>query len=153
MDKAYFSSLIGILEILGDKNGISEINFVDKFIKTDVKEPNLKLCLDELEEYFSGKLKNFSVRLNIQATPFQKSVYKALLNIPYGTTATYSDVAKMIHNQKAQRAVGSANAKNKIPIIIPCHRVVGANSLGGYSGAGGLKTKEILLNLEKGNLS
>ncbi|MDO5046810.1 methylated-DNA--[protein]-cysteine S-methyltransferase [Campylobacter sp.] len=152
MQKAYFKSPIGILEICANDGKICALNFVDKFIKTEVKDENLKLCLKELDEYFKGNLREFKTKLEISGTPFQKSVYEALLKIPYGKTITYAQLAKNINRQKACRAVGSANGKNKIPIIIPCHRVVAASSLGGYSGGEGLKTKEFLLNLEKENL-
>ncbi|WP_172201213.1 methylated-DNA--[protein]-cysteine S-methyltransferase [Campylobacter sp. RM16188] len=149
MQKAYLKSPIGILEICADENGICELNFVDKFVKTEIKDENLKLCLKELDEYFKGNLREFKCKFQISGTPFQKSVYEALLKIPYGKTITYAQLAKNIDNPKACRAVGSANGKNKIPVIIPCHRVVAGNSLGGYSGGEGLKTKEFLLNLEK----
>ena len=149
MEIAYFNSPIGILEICGDENGLCELNFVNEFRKTEIKDQNLKLCLKELEKYFKGELKNFTTKLNIQGTEFQKSVYKNLLKIPYGKTVTYGELAKMINKPKAFRATGSANAKNKIPVIIPCHRVVASNGLGGYSGGEGLKTKIWLLEHEK----
>lgn len=149
MEIAYFNSPIGILEICGDENGLCELNFVNEFRKTEIKDQNLKLCLKELELYFKGELKNFTTKLNIQGTEFQKSVYENLLKIPYGKTVTYGELAKMINKPKAFRAAGSANAKNKIPVIIPCHRVVASSGLGGYSGGDGLKTKIWLLEHEK----
>ncbi|QCD52712.1 methylated-DNA--[protein]-cysteine S-methyltransferase [Campylobacter sp. RM16192] len=148
MQKTHLKSPIGILEICADENGICELNFVDKFVKTEVKDKNLKLCLKELDEYFNGNLHEFKCKFQISGTPFQKSVYEALLKIPYGKTITYAELAKNIERQKACRAVGSANSKNKIPIIIPCHRVIAGNSLGGYSGGEGLKTKIWLINHE-----
>lgn len=151
MQKAYFKSPIGVLEICADEGKICALNFVDKFVKTEVKDENLKLCLKELDEYFKGNLREFKCQLQISGTPFQKSVYEALLKIPYAKTITYAQLAKSINNPKACRAVGSANGKNKIPIIIPCHRVVASNSLGGYSGGEGLKTKIWLLEFEKSN--
>ncbi|WP_170000946.1 methylated-DNA--[protein]-cysteine S-methyltransferase [Campylobacter sp. RM16189] len=153
MQKAYFKSPVGILEICADENGICELNFVDKFVKTEVKDENLKLCLKELDEYFKGNLREFKCKFQISGTPFQKSVYEALLKIPYGKRVTYAQLAKNIDRQKACRAVGSANGKNKIPIIIPCHRVVAGNSLGGYSGGEGLKTKIWLINHENKRIS
>lgn len=149
MQKAYFDSPVGVLEICGDEQGVSEINFVREFKKTQVTDANLKLCLRELEEYFTGKLQKFSTKLNIGGSKFQKSVYEALINQPYGETITYGELALIAGSPRACRAVGSANAKNKIPILIPCHRVVGANGLGGYSGGEGLKTKKFLLDLER----
>ncbi|MFH2048122.1 MAG: methylated-DNA--[protein]-cysteine S-methyltransferase [bacterium] len=100
----------------------------------------------EIKAYLSGKLKKFDVSLDLQATTFQIKVLNEVARIPYGKTKTYGDIAKSINNPKAFRAVGTANAQNKIPIIIPCHRVVASNGLGGYGG--GLDLKKKLLNLE-----
>ena len=102
----------------------------------------------QLEEYFSGKRKHFDLPLNPKGTTFQQSVWKGLISIPYGDTRSYKQVAQMVGNPKASRAVGMANNKNPIVIIIPCHRVVGSNgSLVGY--AYGLEMKKKLLELEK----
>lgn len=102
----------------------------------------------QLEEYFEGKRKEFNVPLEVKGTEFQEKVWKALLEIPYGETRSYLDIAKRIGNPKASRAVGMANNKNKIMIIIPCHRVIGSNKkLVGY--AGGLEVKKRLLEIEK----
>ncbi|MDR1629675.1 MAG: methylated-DNA--[protein]-cysteine S-methyltransferase [Oscillospiraceae bacterium] len=102
----------------------------------------------QLQEYFHGERKRFSVPLFYEGTDFQQVVWSALRNIPYGTTCSYSDLAKAIGNEKAMRAVGLANNKNPLPIFIPCHRVIGKNgSLTGY--AGGLDVKKYLLNIEK----
>lgn len=146
MQKVYMHTPIGNLEILADDIGICEINFKKDFLNLEVKNHHLKKCIKELEDYFSGNLKEFSVNLHIRGSDFEMSVYNALLSLKYGTTATYSDIAELINHPKAQRAVGNANAKNKIPIIIPCHRIVRKNSIGGYSG--GLEIKKFLLNLE-----
>lgn len=101
----------------------------------------------QLKEYFAGKRKTFSITLDPEGTDFQKSVWKGLQNIPYGETRSYSELAIELGNLKAVRAVGAANGKNPISIIVPCHRVIGASgSLTGF--AGGLANKEILLNLE-----
>lgn len=100
-----------------------------------------------LREYFNGALKVFDLPLDVIGTPFQKQVWQALTEIPYGKTVTYKDIAVKINRPKAVRAVGMANNKNKIPIIIPCHRVIGSNgSLVGYGG--GLHIKKKLLSLE-----
>lgn len=105
-------------------------------------------AVKELEEYFEGKRRVFDVPIYPDGTPFQKSVWKALLAIPYGETCSYKDIAIAIGNPKAARAVGMANNRNPIPIIIPCHRVIGADSsLAGYGA--GLSIKEALLKLEK----
>ncbi len=102
----------------------------------------------ELDEYFEGKRKSFDIELAPIGTDFQKKVWDALLKIPYGATCTYKDIATAIGNPNASRAVGGANNKNPIPIIIPCHRVIGANkALVGY--AYGLEMKRYLLDLEK----
>ena len=104
----------------------------------------------QLEEYFAGKRKHFEVGLAPAATPFQSKVLEALVKIPYGETCSYIDIARALGNPKASRAVGTANGNNPIPIIIPCHRVVGANgSLTGFGG--GLPNKRFLLDLETSN--
>ena len=101
----------------------------------------------ELKEYFAGKRKNFTVPVNPAGTAFQQKVWRALVEIPYGETASYGEIAEKIGNRKACRAVGMANNRNPIAIIIPCHRVIASGgSLTGY--AGGLDKKEFLLNLE-----
>lgn len=105
----------------------------------------------QLKEYLSGKRKNFDIEIEMIGTEFQKKVWKELLNIPYGETRSYKDIAIAIWNEKACRAVGNANNKNPIAIIVPCHRVVGSNgSMTGY--AGGLDIKEKLLKIEKYNI-
>lgn len=105
----------------------------------------------QMEEYFAGKRKDFTLPLNAQGTPFREKVWKALTDIPYGVTITYGELAANIGNQKAVRAVGGANHHNPIPIIIPCHRVIGADgSLTGYGG--GMELKEKLLDLERSHL-
>ena len=107
-------------------------------------------AVKELEEYFQGKRKVFTVPCVPKGTDFQKRVWEALIQIPYGETRTYKEIAAAAGNPKASRAVGMANNRNPIPIIIPCHRVIGTNgSLTGY--AGGLKVKEYLLKLEREN--
>ncbi len=103
----------------------------------------------QLEQYFSGTLRSFTLPLRPEGTPFQQKVWAALLQIPWGETRTYGQVAAMIGRPKACRAVGMANNRNPLPIFIPCHRVIGANGqLTGY--AGGLSAKEHLLSLEQG---
>ena len=103
----------------------------------------------QLEQYFSGTLRSFTLPLRPKGTPFQQKVWAALLQIPWGETRTYGQVAAMIGQPKACRAVGMANNRNPLPIFIPCHRVIGANGqLTGY--AGGLSAKEHLLSLEQG---
>lgn len=104
----------------------------------------------QLNEYFSGKRQNFDLRLDMKGTPFQLSAWHALLEIPFGETRSYGEQAASIHHPKAVRAIGLANGKNPISIVVPCHRVIGKNgSLTGYGG--GIETKRFLLELEKRN--
>lgn len=149
--KAYYKSEAGVIEICGNDEGITEIGFVkDGFVPDSESanvHPSLRECYNQLDEYFKGDRKEFSVKLKLQGTEFQKQVWSELLKIPYGKTATYKDIAIAVGNPKAVRAVGGANNRNNIGIIIPCHRVVGSDgSLTGY--AGGLDKKEWLLRHE-----
>ncbi len=148
--KTYYDSKVGILEIEGTEKAITKVNFSDKKkIKSDSNlPPILKKCLKQLDEYFKGKRQNFSLELELEGTDFQKKVWEQLQRIPYGETASYKDVAVAIGNEKAVRAVGGANGMNNIAIIIPCHRVIGADgNLVGFGG--GLWRKVWLLNNEK----
>lgn len=109
--------------------------------------PLIREAFSQVESYLSGRLKKFDLPLEMHGTDFQKEVWNALLSIPYGTTASYKDVALMIGNSKAVRAVGMANNRNPIAIIVPCHRVIGSDgSLVGY--AGGMELKRTLLEIE-----
>lgn len=148
--KTFYDSKVGILEIEGTEKAITKVNFSDKKkIKSDPNlPPILKKCLKQLDEYFKGKRQNFSLELQLEGTDFQKKVWEQLQKIPYGETASYKDVAVAIGNEKAVRAVGGANGMNNIAIIIPCHRVIGADgNLVGFGG--GLWRKVWLLNHEK----
>lgn len=108
----------------------------------------LSMATIQLDEYFQGKRTTFSLPFKLTGTPFQLAVWKELQNIPYGQTTSYKEIAQKINKPKACRAVGMANSKNPLPIIIPCHRVIGSNGkLIGY--AGGLNLKNYLLELEK----
>lgn len=148
---AYYESPIGIIEIIDSGEGIEGLSFIEKedIIEEKVKlNENLKLCLSELEQYFYNEKKIFTVKLKPRGTEFQNKVWEELLKIPYGEVRSYKDVAISIGNEKASRAVGLANNKNKIAIIIPCHRVIGSSGkLVGY--AAGLARKKYLLELEK----
>ena len=146
-----YKSPIGMLYILEEDKKIVAINYNKKEKNTIEKETELlKRTIQELEEYFEGKRKKFDVPLNPKGTEFMKKVWDELLKIPYGKTTTYGEIAKNIGNPKASRAVGLANHNNPIPIIIPCHRVIGKNKkLIGY--ALPLVKKEYLLNLELKN--
>lgn len=145
---AFLKTPIGTAKIIGNKDGIAEISVLDDEHPTteDPEEP-LKSCMMQLEEYFNGQRKTFSVRLNPLGTDFQKRVWDELLNIPFGKRTSYMKQTLQLGDEKAIRAVASANGKNPIWIIIPCHRVVGSDgSLTGY--AGGLWRKKWLLEHE-----
>ena len=147
-----YQSPIGALTILSGDKGIKAIKFYeDEKVKAQGRTNEMtRWAVKELEEYFQGKRKVFTVPCVHQGTDFQKRVWEALIQIPYGETRTYKEIAAAAGNPKASRAVGMANNRNPIPIIIPCHRVIGTNgSLTGY--AGGLKVKEYLLKLEREN--
>lgn len=154
MEKMLITSPIGNLKIVANGDEIIEISFCDNCeqmeISNNKRSKILTHCADEISAYFRGEISKFSVKFKIEGSDFEKSVYEALLKIPYGEVLTYKQLAKIINRPKAYRAVGNANAKNKIPIIIPCHRVVASNGIGGYSG--GLWRKNRLLKLEKANL-
>lgn len=136
---------LGYITIYSDENCISELKFENK--PGGKPTALINKAFKEIEEYFLGKRKNFNLPLNPQGTEFQKQVWKELTKIPYGELRTYKDIAVACGNPKACRAVGMANNKNPICIIIPCHRVIGSNgALTGYSG--GLEIKERLIQLE-----
>lgn len=143
-DKGFITSLI-----FGDINdGIKSKKFIfSKFLKNNLSE-TLNSAFNQLDEYLSGKRKEFNLPLNPKGTPFQQKVWSALLSINYGETMSYKEVAIKIGDEKAGRAVGMANNKNKIPIFIPCHRVISTDgAIGGY--ADGTYIKQVLLDLEQ----
>jgi methylated-DNA-[protein]-cysteine S-methyltransferase len=142
---AYYKTPIGIAKITGNENGISSVTVMDNEIEIPPEIPNyLKDCVNQLEAYFKGERTEFNLKLNPQGTDFQKRVWNELLTIPYGKTRTYLEQTKKLGDVKAIRAVASANGKNPIWIIIPCHRVIGSDgALTGY--AGGLWRKKWLL--------
>ncbi|MDX1829552.1 MAG: methylated-DNA--[protein]-cysteine S-methyltransferase [Lutibacter sp.] len=144
---AYYKTPIGTAKIVGNEFGISSITVLDEEIETTEIPLPLKKCVQQLEEYFNGNRTVFDLKLNPQGTDFQKKVWNELLNIPYGKTRTYLEQTKKLGDIKAIRAVASANGKNPIWIIIPCHRVIGSDgSLTGY--AGGIWRKKWLLEHE-----
>jgi len=137
---------IGAVTLCQDDGGICALRFGGSGSRDET--PLLLQAEQELTEYFAGRRRHFSVPLSIHGTSFQLQVWHALLGIPYGETISYGELARRIGKPKACRAVGMANHVNKLPVFIPCHRVVGANGrLTGY--AGGLEIKQILLELEK----
>ena len=147
----YYKTPIGTSKIVGNKDEIQSIIFIDDVIETSKNIPEyLMPCVIQLEEYFNGLRKVFELKLNPKGTVFQNSVWNELKMIPYGKTRTYMEQTKMLGNIKAIRAVASANGKNPISIVIPCHRVIGSDgSLTGY--AGGLWRKKWLLEHENPN--
>jgi O-6-methylguanine DNA methyltransferase len=121
--------------------------FFGKIVRDDRKNRNV---LNQLKEYLNGELRRFDCKVDFRGTPFQKKVWSALASIPYGRTRSYGDIAQTIGHPKACRAVGNANGRNSIPLIIPCHRVIESN--GGLGGFGhGIKVKKRLLDFEKGH--
>ncbi|MGB5272281.1 methylated-DNA--[protein]-cysteine S-methyltransferase [Eudoraea sp.] len=148
MATAYINTPLGSAKLEGDENGLTYVTVLE----TD--EPESKIIPEDLEdavyqlnEYFEGKRQNFDLLLNPEGTEFQKKVWAALLEIPFGKTISYLELSKNLGDVKAIRAVASANGKNPLWIIIPCHRVIGSDgSLTGY--AGGLHRKKWLLNHE-----
>ncbi|WP_298395649.1 methylated-DNA--[protein]-cysteine S-methyltransferase [Flavobacterium sp.] len=147
MQIAFIKSPLGITKIEGDDNGISVISVLSEG-ELSTKIPNeLQEAVSQLQEYFEGKRKDFDIKLNPKGTDFQKKVWQELLNIPFGKTISYLDLSKKLGDVKAIRAVASANGKNPLWIVIPCHRVIGTDgSLTGY--AGGLWRKKWLLEHE-----
>ncbi|EMB25532.1 methylated-DNA--[protein]-cysteine S-methyltransferase [Treponema denticola] len=153
-----FDSPIGKILIIADNSGLKELRFIkrDSFINQLERTQNnftkteeiCKQTKEELKQYFEGRLKQFTVQLSPEGTDFQKSVWKELCKIPYGKTLSYKQIAENLNNPKSCRAVGNANGKNPIPIIIPCHRVIcTGGKLGGFSA--GLDRKRFLLSLEQ----
>lgn len=149
METVYINSPLGVTKISGDENGISEISVgYEEPISTQIPK-NLQQAVNELEEYFNGNRSEFTFQLNPKGTDFQQRVWQELLQIPYGKTTSYLELSKKIGDVKAIRAVASANGKNPLWIVVPCHRVIGSDgSLTGY--AGGLWRKQWLLEHELG---
>ncbi len=146
MYQAYYKSELGWIEVKGDESGISSILFVEQN-QEDVSHPIVEQCIVELDEYFHKKRTEFTVPLQANGTPFQKQVWNALCSVPYGKSASYLDIAEKIGNPKAVRAIGGANSRNPLSIIVPCHRIIGkSGKLVGYEG--GLWRKEWLLKHE-----
>ena len=140
---------IGVLTIEEDGHGICGIYFGTKRLDGEKKNTErIREAALQLSQYFDGRRKKFDLKLSYHGTEFQQKVWKELTKIPYGTTCTYKDIAEKVGIPKGCRAVGMANDKNPIGIVVPCHRVIGMNgSLTGY--AGGLEMKEYLLELER----
>lgn len=163
MPEIYYTQIespLGPLLLAADESGVREIRFVNgripqkpesDWIRND-HDQSLPELAEQLNAYFSGKLEKFELVLSPQGTSFQRSVWNKLCDIPYGETTSYGEIARRIGNPQASRAVGLANGSNPIPIVIPCHRVIGSNGkLTGYGG--GISIKEKLLALERRQLT
>ncbi|MEA5106640.1 MAG: methylated-DNA--[protein]-cysteine S-methyltransferase [Sphaerochaeta associata] len=143
-----YDSPIGLLHLQCNDTHITALSFYHAGPILQLNHPLLDKACTQLDEYFEGKRKVFTLPLLIEGTPFQKQVYAALLSIEYGQTASYEEIAMRIGNPKACRAVGMANNRNRLALLIPCHRVVGKHgSLVGYEG--GLEKKSWLLDFER----
>ena len=148
MEQVYIHTPLGMTLIEGDENGITKILVYDKDMPVSKSIPSgLQQAVNQIKDYFEGKHADFDFKLNPQGTDFQKRVWEALLEIPFGKTMSYQDLAIKLGDVKAIRAVASANGKNPLWIVVPCHRVIGSDgSLTGY--AGGLWRKKWLLEHE-----
>jgi len=162
-DKAYWRSPLGVIKLTANDTGLCSLGFIDDNLDDGLEDKGaedaevqtrpeheiLAQAITQLTEYFSGQRKHFDLPLKPSGTEFQQRVWKALVTIEYGRTASYLDIALMINKPKAVRAVGAANGKNPIGIVVPCHRIIGSNgTLTGY--AGGLERKKWLLDHEAG---
>lgn len=151
MPVAYRDTSIGVIGIAEDNGKITNLFFENATVPAELEmleTPVLTEAFKQLDEYLSGIRKSFDLPLSPHGTPWQLKCWHALLDIPYGETATYGNVARRVNNPKGSRAVGLANNRNPIPVFIPCHRVIGANgSLTGFGG--GLVVKEKLLQVEQ----
>ena len=148
---AYAPTPIGDLLLVGVEEGLLQIHFRCAAPPDDATKDERRFArvMRQLDEYFAGKRTTFDVPLAMRGTPFQLGVWRALQRIPYGETRTYAGIAQEIGRPSATRAVGAANGANPIPIIVPCHRVIGTNgSLTGFGG--GIDVKRRLLELEAG---
>ncbi|MDA3862118.1 MAG: methylated-DNA--[protein]-cysteine S-methyltransferase [Melioribacteraceae bacterium] len=145
----YLKSPIGQLKLIADENSVNSILFVfpDTAMESENSNEVLEICKQQLNEYFSGERKEFNVDISQEGTEFQQKVWSELFKIPHGKTVSYNYIAEKVGGKNMMRAVGSANGKNQISIIVPCHRVIGSDgSLTGY--AGGMWRKEWLLKHE-----
>ncbi len=155
---------IGILGLIRDDNNLLRVYLPNENISEQILQkiyPNIDIMEDksgfedvinQLGEYFDGKRRHFTIKTKMEMSQFYKKVLMEVAKVPYGETASYSQIARRLNNLRAARAVGSANAHNPLPLFIPCHRIIANNGkLGGY--AGGLKMKKHLLEFEKENLN
>ncbi len=148
MNKTYCTTIqspVGFLKITTDDIALLSVDFTDQYSESDSYQPDiLRNAVSQLFEYFNGTLTEFSLNLNPEGTEFQKKIWQFVESIPFGETVSYLDIALLSGSEKNTRAIGLANGKNRIPIIIPCHRVIGSSGkMTGY--AGGIERKKWLL--------
>lgn len=146
-ERAYMESPIGLLEITGDMRGIISVTLSE--LQDDLPDPAMDtvlMCLEQLGEYFAKKRREFELPMAVNGTPFQKSVWKRIADVPFGQTITYGIIARDLGMNGGAQAVGSAVGANPVCIIVPCHRIVASNHMGGY--AYGVERKEWLLKHE-----
>ena len=147
-----YDTILGSITFVEEGGTLVAITTHDSWVGVEQETPLIQKAFLQLSEYFRGERRQFDLPLNPRGTVFQKQVWKALLEIPYGETRSYKQIAEAIGNPKAVRAVGMANNRNPLLIVVPCHRVIGANGkLVGYGS--GLDKKEFLLRLEKVSMS
>ena len=145
--RTYWQSPLGMMELKGTEHYISSLLFVEEEGEGSPELPDLYMrCIQELTEYFRGERTEFDIPVVQKGSAFEMMVWDCLRRIPYAETNTYQYLSGLVGNPRATRAVGNACGKNKVLILVPCHRIVGINTLGGY--AGGLFRKEYLINLE-----
>ena len=152
MQTTYYNSPLGLLKLQITEKGLRHLQFVDEETEMETSWEKMSAIaqkvIRQIEEYFAGKRQDFDIKLDLQGTDFQLNVWQKLLDIPFGKTTTYGQLAQDLEMPNAARAVGNACGKNKIWLIVPCHRVIGSSGkLTGY--AGGLHRKKNLLNREK----
>ena len=161
-DRVFYTRIaspVGPLLLAGDGDGLRRVSFESsrRFVAPATgwieDDKPFSQVMEQLDAYFAGKLKKFNLPLALAGTPFQLSVWRGLTTIPYGETISYGQLATRIGNPKAVRAVGSANGSNPLPIIIPCHRVIGSNgNLTGFGGGLPIKKQLLALESKQGNL-
>jgi methylated-DNA-[protein]-cysteine S-methyltransferase len=150
LEQTSVSSPVGWLTLVASEQGLCAVNWGSAGRKRQPQHPVLQAAATQLEEYFAGTRRTFDLQLDLRGTPFQVRTWSALAEIPYGTTVSYGEQARRLGVPRAVRAVGAANGSNPLPIVLPCHRVIGANgALTGYGG--GLDVKQWLLAHERGS--
>lgn len=151
MDNIFYTTIfspVGFLELKTNQDSLLSVSFTDKLLPTSEFQPNiLKEAEMQINAYFEGKLKSFSLKIQPEGTDFQLNVWEQVMKVEYGRTASYLEIALLTGSKNNTRAVGLANGKNPIPVVIPCHRIIGVNGkLTGY--AGGIEKKKWLLQHE-----